>query len=86
MYTEQVKAALTGLQKSLPAPVRDWQIEEGTDHMGQEAVWVWAVLDDADLTQQVRQGVWHAVWDTVTGLGLAADPWVYVRFRSTSEV
>ena len=69
---------------NLPAPVKRWNIEIGEDATGEMAVWVWAVLDDADLTRGVRNGLRERIDREVRRVVPNAS-WVYVRFRATSE-
>jgi hypothetical protein len=86
----QVKHAL-GKLTDLPITVQAWQVETGGDWTGQDAVWVWAILDDADLpiddmaaTHEERFTIRKAVRQAVRDV--AGDQQVYVRFRTTSEV
>ena len=88
MTTADVTHLLNGLH-DLPTPVTKWQVDTGADATGDDAVWVWAILEDA-------------IWDQLSGDGLARlresirkavsraaekpEPWVYVHFRTVSEV
>ncbi|WP_058558168.1 hypothetical protein [Thiohalocapsa sp. ML1] len=71
----------------LAMPVRDWEVEVGPDATDDLAVWVWLTVDDEDFDdtarrRQVQEQVFEEVRDTYAD----ADPWVYVRFRTTSEM
>lgn len=81
---EQVEQGLKSLT-GLPAPVRSWKVEIGEDATGENAVWVWAVLDDADLTREVRNQISERIEGAVYRLVPNAS-FVYVRFRAVSEV
>jgi hypothetical protein len=81
--TEPIHQELTKLA-NLPAPVRRWEINIGEDASGEQAVWVWAVLDDANLTRDIRNRLRERIESVVHRLVPNAS-WVYVRFRATSE-
>lgn len=88
MTTAYITNILNGLS-DLPAPVNKWEVDTGTDSTGDNAIWVWAILDDAiwdqlsgDALARLRESIRNAV-------SRAAEnpvPWVYVRFRTVSEV
>ena len=73
-----------GKLSGLPTPVGDWIVQTGLDSVDDEAVWVWALLEEDEvefskirelksiITKQVRE---------VTGPGISS----YVRFRGISE-
>lgn len=84
MNTASVSSALNTL-KDLPVPVVRWDVEEGTDASGSEALWVWAYMKDADLTRTARNRVRDLVSAALRGLPEVGDRWVYVRFRGESE-
>jgi len=82
--TSRVEERLTRLVNG-PAPVRRWQIDIGEDATGEKAVWVWAIVEDADLSRDVINGLREMVGREVRHLVPDAT-WVYVRFRAMSEV
>ena len=56
MTTADVTHLLNGLH-DLPAPVSKWEVDTGADATGDDAVWVWAILEDAILDQLSREGL-----------------------------
>jgi len=85
----QLKSELEGLQ--FPVPVKTWEIDMGSDSTGDESIWVWAVLDDAEFADEnkawpIRDQIHDAVLNAVRRLFKERSPWVYVRFRAVSEV
>ncbi|HLK56860.1 MAG TPA: hypothetical protein VKU00_09860, partial [Chthonomonadaceae bacterium] len=48
MTAAHIKDVLNRLA-NLPAPVRKWEVDTGPDATGENAVWIWAVMDDANL-------------------------------------
>jgi hypothetical protein len=78
-----IEDSLTRLA-NLPAPVRDWKIDIGEDATGELAVWVWATVDDDDLTRAVRNELREKIDRQVRHIVPDAS-WVYVRFRAVSE-
>ncbi len=69
-----------------PVVVRRWEVETGIDAAGDPAVWVWAVLDDADFNTPSRTKIRNEVRDAVARVAGGPSPIAYVRFRMTSEV
>ena len=84
MGTVVIENALRGIPE-LPAPVRRWRVEAGPDATGVDAIWVWATLDDEDLDDNTRSRVRELVRAAVKRACAPESPWVYVRFRGTSE-
>ncbi len=85
----QVQAVLDELK--LPAPVRKWEIETGPDATGDDSVWVWAVMDDAELADEkgartLLSTIRETIREAVSSAAREPVPWVYVRFRALSEV
>ena len=68
----------------LPTPVRSWIVEEGVDATDDEAVWVWALLEerdvDADTRLQLKSMARKVVRDQTGG-----RLWPYVRIRGAFE-
>ena len=88
MTTADVTHLLNDLH-DLPTPVNKWQVDTGADATGDDAVWVWAILEDAILDQLSREGLAHlreSIRDAVSHAAEKPEPWVYVRFRTVSEV
>lgn len=84
MTTAMIEDTLEKLT-DLPTDVQSWQVELGEDATGDPAVWVWAILPDwADpetlsrLRGRIRDAVMQQMGERIR--------WVYVRFRSASEV
>lgn len=69
----------------MPAPVKRLQVEMGEDATGDRAVWVWAILDDADFVRTNRLELRGTIRDAVQTI-VGEPVWVYVRFRATSEI
>lgn len=86
MQTEVVENILHEI-KGLPVPVKQWKIETGPDHTGDDAVWVWAVLGNRKADWQwkhirrINDLVSHAVRAGADG----TPPLVYVSFQKLSE-
>jgi hypothetical protein len=72
--------------RHLPAAVESWQVETGPDATGDEAVWVWVMLRDEDVDPQTRARVRDRVRAAIRARVGAKQPWVYVRFRGSSEL
>lgn len=83
MSTATIESALRDLQ-GLPVPVRSWRVETGPDATDDDAVWVWATLNDEDLTASTCARVRELVRSTLQEL-LDGGNWIYVRFRGASE-
>jgi len=88
MTTTDVTNLLNGLH-DLPTPVSKWEVDTGTDATGDDAVWVWAILEDdtfdqlsGDALARLRESIRNAV----SRAAERPEPWVYVRFRTLSEV
>lgn len=81
---EAIEAAL-GRLGDLPAPVSSWEVETGPDATDDPAVWVWVMLADEGVDFQTRSRLREIVRDQV--LHETNDgSWVYVRFRTASEL
>lgn len=80
-----VEEALRDLA-GLPASVQAWDVEVGADATGDEAIWVWVILRDEDLKRQTRERFRDLVRNAIRQRTSDSHPWVYVRFRGTSEV
>ncbi len=85
MTAARVQKALQSLKK-LPVKVHSWKVEEGYDATGDFAFWVWITVDDRYLNRENRNKLREIVRDRVSRLEPAIAPWVYVRFRGTSEL
>lgn len=48
MVTAKNETVLKSLS-NLNAPVRQWEMDTGTDATGENAVWIWAIVEDATL-------------------------------------
>lgn len=63
------------------------EVEEGIDHAGDDAVWVWVVLDDnatdSSFTGTVQEAVRSTVRSTFDPDG--KNPLIYVRYRRDKE-
>jgi hypothetical protein len=73
----------------LHLPVADWEVDTGTDSLGEDAVWVWAIVDDTvleSLTQDDRARLRVKVREAMNRAADRSDPVVYTYFRGTSEV
>lgn len=81
----RVEKALKSLPE-FPVSVKKWVVEVGDDATGENAIWVWAVVDDADLSSNNRSNLRNAIRDAVGQVVGDQPAWVYVRFRATSEV
>lgn len=84
MTTAHVKEVLNALD-NLPAPVQKWEVDTGTDATGDDAVWVWAIMEDANLAQLSREGLSRlreSIRNAVSRATEGVAPWVYVRFRA----
>ena len=68
----------------IPTPVRSWIVEEGLDATDDEAVWVWALLEDRDVDAetrfQLKSMARKVVRDQTSGRF-----WPYVRIRGAFE-
>lgn len=68
----------------LPTPVRSWIVEEGLDATDDEAVWVWALLEDRDVDADTRlrlKSMARKVVEDQTNGRL----WPYIRIRDAFE-
>lgn len=84
--TTVIEAALEELKKDgqLP-PTITWRVETGPDATDTAAVWVWLTARDDELDSGMRQILRNAVRKAIRSK-LEVGPWVYVRFRSATEV
>ncbi len=80
--TAAIHTALEELT-GLPTPVHAWRVKEGLDATDDPAVWVWAIIDEADYDaealHQVKDMARAVVRSTVPGL------WPYVLVRGLGE-
>jgi hypothetical protein len=84
MTTADVTQLLNRM-RDLPAPVSKWEVETGADATGDDAVWVWAILEDAiwnKLSEDARASLRESIRNAVSGAADKPAPWVYVRFRT----
>jgi hypothetical protein len=84
-----VKKDILGHLLELHDPVSKWVIDTGTDSTGEDAVWVWAIVDDetlSSLSQDDRARLRDRVREAVQRAEVGRESTVYVRFRGTSEV
>jgi len=82
MKDEKVDEVVRGLE--LPG-VAEWYIETGPDATGDDAVWVWLILEEEDVDFDTRSDLRRRVFDGVREAGGETPPWVYVRFRTVAE-
>lgn len=88
MVTATNETVLKSLS-DLNAPVRKWEIDTGTDATGENAVWIWAIVEDATLahlSQEARARLRDSIRATVRHAVESPPPSVYIRFRAVSEV
>ncbi|MBX3183267.1 MAG: hypothetical protein KIT72_04130 [Polyangiaceae bacterium] len=90
MITEStVREQLARHRDELPVPaaVVDWVVEVGRDATGDDAVWVWAILQDDlfDQAVQRRLELRDQIREVVSHAAAPAEVQVYIRFRSESE-
>jgi hypothetical protein len=87
MNKANIKNALEHIS-DLPTPIARWDIDTGTDSLGEDAVWVWAIVDDARLEalpQPVRIRMRDKIRSAINNMPSCTDLMVYIRFRATSE-
>lgn len=80
----EIKAALAQLDP-LPTPVADWLVETGTDSADEPAVWIWAVLQNDGVTLDTRLQLRDMILDFLRE-NSDTPVWVYVNFRTASEM
>ena len=83
MSTEAIDAAIRTLD--LPE-VASWRVEAGPDAGGDDAVWVWIILQDEGVDSATRTRLRNRIRQVVGKVAEPAHPWVYVRFRTSTEV
>jgi hypothetical protein len=74
--------------RDLHAPVRDWKVESGSDWSGDDAVWVWDIVDDDQLdhlSQDERADLRDRITNALKPNQYDSTPLVYIRFRAASE-
>lgn len=86
MNDDQIKQKLHDLEDELPVPVSDWVVEQRVDSSGEDSVWVWAILEDRDFNRANTEAIGDKVRNALLDRSRNARGWVYVRFRTTSEV
>jgi hypothetical protein len=79
----EVEEELRGMGFSVP--VAEWRVRAGEDHRGVSALWVWAILEQGDLSSEVCNEISDAVWERLTAAHEPEIGWVYVRFRAVGE-
>ncbi len=80
-----VEKLLEELRPTLPDSIVGFDVETGLDHVGDEAIWVWVILPDAD-TAAWEYANREVIRESIRDAFLAEKlPWVYVRFREESE-
>lgn len=76
--------------QELPARVDSWIVEAGFDSTDDPAVWVWGILSkdkvDTATRAQLRERVRVFVRDAIKNEVREPISWVYVRFRTPSEL
>ncbi len=82
-FRETIEKALKAI-KDLPVTVQRWDIETGSDWSGDRGVWIWAILNDADLTAKTCAEIRTRVRRALSKV--AEESIVYLRFRALSEV
>lgn len=80
-----VEKLLEELRPTLPASIVGFDVETGLDHVGDEAVWVWVILPDADTAAWEYANREMIRWKIQDAALEAKLPWVYIRFREESE-
>jgi hypothetical protein len=84
MTTADVTHLLNGLH-DLPAPVSKWEVDTGADATGDDAVWVWAILEESiwdKLSGDARASLRKTIRNAVSGAAEEPAPWVYIYFRT----
>ena len=76
--TVAIRSALEGLS-GLPVPVRVWHIIEGRDSTDDPAVWVWAVIDEADFNRETSLQITDAAAAAVRVAAPGLSPYVLMR-------
>ena len=86
LIEKQISDVLNQLD-NLPAPVKKWEIDTGTDSTGENAVWIWAIIEDASLAQ-LSQNARARLRDRIRDAVRQVSPMLraYIRFRAASEV
>lgn len=79
----EVEEELRGMRFSVP--VAEWRVRAGEDHRGVSALWVWAILEQGDLSSDVCHEIREAVRERLTVDHEPEVGWVYVRFRAVGE-
>ncbi len=93
---ELVTDALATAKASFPASpkVVDLRTRLGTDWVGDDAVWVWAIIDNATPKSKLHHANFRPIAELLEaaiksavreGTQPQVDPMVYVRFRLKSE-
>ncbi|MCY4547683.1 MAG: hypothetical protein OXC28_04890 [Defluviicoccus sp.] len=82
--TAALEAAL-GRLSNLPAKIDAWRVETGTDWTDDPAIWIWGILNDANIDTDTHAALRAAILATVRQ---QTDPeiGVFIRFRATSEM
>ncbi len=77
-----IHSALEGLA-DLPTCVHAWVIREGLDATDDPAVWIWAIIDEDDLTRDTSHELKSLA--RATSRAVAPDLWPYVLIRGRGE-
>jgi len=85
MTDDEIKAELSTIT-ALPVRVQRWDVEQGTDMTGADALWVWAIMDDNDVARMNPEEIREAVREKIQSKFPHTFAWTYVRFRTTTEV
>ena len=89
---EKITAELDSRLTDLPTPVSEFQVRTGLDSIDDPAVWVYVILEKDDVDFETRTTLRKLVRDTIQAIpdprcvGEEDTVWVYVRFRTASEV
>lgn len=84
-----IKTALEKIESAdMPAAVNDWQVQVGQDSTNDLAIWVWAILQNDDVNLQDREKLREIIRQRINNeFGHEeSTPWIYVRFRTDSEI
>lgn len=88
-WDDYVQFLLTTARKSFPRPpapqVQNIFHKSGQDAQGNNAVWLWVILEDAPPTElnDAAHAIRRRIWETLQSNTLDTVP--YIRFATTSE-
>ncbi len=71
----------------VPASIIDWIVEVGHDATGDDAVWVWVILQDDLFNQPVdwQDNLRDRIEEIVSHAASPTQVQVYIRYRAESE-